>query len=194
MLIHPQSISESEVEFSTDEIENDLPDSRWYALRTRSRQEKTAASMLGMLRIPHFLPLKSELRHWSDRKQAVLVPLFSGYLFVRSNMMKDRRLQVLKTPGIVGFVGNSTGPLPIPDEQIDNIRQVLNCGVECSVHSLLQEGDHVRIVRGALCGIEGRVVRTGSTLRLLIVIETICQTLAVNISTQDIEPMIEPAC
>jgi transcription antitermination factor NusG len=170
------------------EMEKQSPDFRWYALCTRSRQEKKAASMLEALGIPHFLPLKCELRQWSDRKQPVRVPLFQGYLFVRSNLTRELSLEILKTPGVARFVGNSTGPLPIPDEQIGHIRQALDIGLECEVQPVPEAGTRVRVVRGPLCGIEGTLVRTNSTMRMFIAIETIHKTLAVNVSAGDIEP------
>ena len=58
-------------------------DGAWYAVLTRSRQEKTAASMLDYLAVANFLPLTTQERRWSDRKQMISVPLFPGYLFVR---------------------------------------------------------------------------------------------------------------
>jgi transcription antitermination factor NusG len=170
-------------------IDNSGTDSRWYAVWTRSRQEKVAATMLETLGVHHFLPLKSEIRQWSDRRQTVSVPLFSGYLFVRMDPTKDSRLQVLKAPGIVGFVGNNTGPLPIPDQQIEDIRTVLEVRVECVVFPLLEEGDHVRVVRGPLTGLEGRLLQSNSTSRLLISIEMIHKSLAVSVSRQDVEPI-----
>jgi len=162
---------------------------RWFAVWTRSRQEKVAASMLETLGVPHFLPLRSEIRQWSDRKQTVTVPLFSGYLFVKVNLLKDNRLRVLKAPGVVGFVGNNTGPLPIPDRQIGDIRAVLNNEVEYTVYPFLEEGDRVRVVRGVLTGVEGRLVRTNSASRLVISIEMIHKSLAVSVSRQDVEPV-----
>jgi len=168
-------------------IDIDPSDTCWFAVWTRSRQEKVAAAMLGTLGVQHFLPLKSELRQWSDRKQTVHVPLFSGYLFVRMNPTRDSRLQVLKTPGIAGFVGNNTGPLPIPDQQIDDIRTVIIRRAECTVIPLLEEGDRVRVVRGPLTGVEGRLLQSNSTSRLLISIEMINKTLAVSVSRQDVE-------
>jgi transcription antitermination factor NusG len=163
------------------------PDSRWYAVWTRSRQEKVVAAMLSALGIQHYLPLKSELRQWSDRKQMVEAPLFSGYLFVCINSLRNSKLQVLKVPGVGAFVGNLTGSLPIPDQQIEDIRRVLTAGVECSVQPLLKGGDLVRVVRGALAGVEGTLVRTHSTSRLLISIEMIRQSLSVNILRADVE-------
>src|SRR5664280_232493 len=164
------------------------PDSCWYAVWTRSRQEKVAAASLNNLGIRHYLPLNSELRHWSDRKQMVEVPLFSGYLFVCISLLKkNSKLQVLKVPGIVGFVGNQTGPLPIPDQQIEDIHTVLTAGVECSVHPFLKEGDRVRVVRGALAGVVGTLLHTNSTSRLLISIDMIRQSLSVNVLREDVE-------
>lgn len=168
------------VEFEKSEIQ-------WFAIWTRSRQEKAAAAMLQTVGVDYFLPVTSEVRQWSDRKQTISVPLFSGYLFVHMNPTKDSRLQVLKTPGIVGFVGNSSGPLPIPDQQIEDIRTLLATRAECTVIPLLEEGDLVRVVRGPLTGIEGRLLQSNSSSRLLISMEMLHKTVAVNLSRHDVE-------
>ena len=169
------------------EIWNGSNGLQWFAVWTRSRQEKCAASMLEALGIPHYLPLKTEVHQWSDRKQTVTLPLFSGYLFVHMNLAKRSRLEVLNTSGIAGFVGNQMGPLPIPDSQIEAIRTVLEMRTECTVSPLLNEGDNVRVLRGPLAGVEGRLVRSNSSSRLSISIELIHKSLLVNVSRQDVE-------
>lgn len=161
--------------------------SQWFAVWTRSRQEKSAAAMLASSGVRHYLPLKSEIRQWSDRKQIVEIPLFSGYLFVRMDPEKDSKLQVLKTRGVVSFVGNQTGPLPIPDQQIEDIRTVLKAGTPCSVQPFFNAGDRVRVVRGPLTGVEGTLVRANSEARLLISIDMVGQSVAVTISPDDVE-------
>jgi len=162
-------------------------DSRWYAVWTRSRQEKIVAATLETHGVEHYLPLMAEVRNWSDRKQTVNVPLFSGYLFVRVSPYGESRLQVLKSPGVVGFVGNQSGPLAIPDQQIEDIRIVLAAKSKCSVMPLLNEGDRVRVMRGPLLGIEGRLAPGNSPSRLVISIEMIRQSLAVSVSRSDVE-------
>jgi transcription antitermination factor NusG len=166
--------------------------SQWFAVWTRSRQEKSAATMLTALGVPHFLPLKSEVHQWSDRKQTVTVPLFTGYLFVRTDLARDSRLRVLNTSGVAGFVGNQSGPLPIPDHQIESIRTILEARVECTVTPLLNEGDRVRVLRGPLSGVEGKLVRSNSSSRLSISIETIHKSLLVNVSRNDVELLENP--
>ena len=171
----------------TTETECSRASARWYAVWTRSRQEKSAAMILDALSIPHYLPMKSELRQWSDRKQTIWSPLFSGYLFVRIDLGRENQLQVLQTPGIVSLVGNQTGPLPIPDQEIESIRKVLDCGASYTECDLLKTGDRVRVVRGALAGVEGTLIRVHSETRLVLSVEMIQRSIAVSVSRLDVE-------
>jgi len=163
----------------------------WYAVWTRSRQEKVAAATFAVLGIQHYLPLKSEYRQWSDRKQKVEVPLFTGYLFVYIDPFKDSGLRVLQTPGVVAFCGNQTGPVPIPEKQIEDIRAVLNSRAIYSVQALLQVGDRVRVARGTLAGIEGTLTHAGSEVQVLVSIDMVRQSLAVRVAPEDIERIPE---
>lgn len=164
-----------------------LPSPRWFAVWTRSKQEKAVAATLNSLGVRNYLPLKSELRKWSDRMQVVETPLFSGYLFVNISLSTNSRLRVLKVPGVGALVGNHIGPSPIPDGQIEDIHRVLTAGVECSVQPLLKEGDRVRVVKGPLAGIEGILSRTSTQSRLLVSVEMIGQSMSVNIPCSNVE-------
>jgi transcription antitermination factor NusG len=146
--------------------------------------------MLESLGIPVFLPLSAEVHQWSDRKQLVSVPLFPGYLFIRTDPWHHAKITVLKAPGVVSFVGNQTGPLAIPDGEIENIRTIFECGAAHSPHVYLKEGDRVRIVRGPLTGIEGTLLRSGAKTQLVISIEIIQRSVAVVVSEQDVERIL----
>lgn len=189
--VFPPRENYSRVIENTSAIENSLRDylrgTHWFAVWTKSRQEKIAGAMIASLGVTSFLPLTSELRQWSDRKQTVHVPLFSGYLFVRVNLSDGNRLRVLQVPGVAGFVGNSHGPLPIPEDQIEAVRTVVERRVECTVHPLLDEGDRVRVIRGPLAGMEGRLVRINSATRLVISISMIHRSLAAHVGRDDVE-------
>jgi transcription antitermination factor NusG len=162
---------------------------RWFAVSARARHERLATAMLDALGVTNFLPLATQLRQWSDRKQLVMLPLFPGYLFVRINLLTDSTLPILKVPGIVGLVKNNTGPLPIPDQQISDVRRVLAQQVQCSPHPFTpKEGDRVRIVRGALGGLEGTLVRTNSETWFVLSIDMIQRSIAVRVSRRDVEP------
>jgi transcription termination/antitermination protein NusG len=161
----------------------------WYAVSTKSRQEKVVASMLEYLAVANFLPLVNEERRWSDRKQMVAMPLFQGYVFVRITTSGELQLRVLKVPGVVDFVRSRSGPLAIPDREIEDVRAVLSHGVGCSPYPFLKAGDRVRVVRGALAGIEGTLIRSGSQSKLVISIEMIQRSVAASVAESDVEPV-----
>lgn len=170
-----------------------LGDASWYAVLTRSRQEKVSASMLESFGVENFLPLTIERRQWSDRKQVVNVPLFPGYLFVRIHLLRDSQLRVLKIPGVVRFIGNHTGPQPISAAEIESIQIVLSHRIECTPYHMPRIGDRVRIFRGVLAGIEGALVRCGSDSSLVISVETIHQSIAIRVDRSDVEPVFRPS-
>jgi len=159
----------------------------WFAVWTRSRQEKVVAAMFQSFDITHFLPLKAEVHRWSDRKQTVTTPLFRGYLFVRLNPNRDSRLRVLSTPGVAGLVGNQTGPLPVPDYEIENIRTVITQKVQYSTFPSIPIGNRVRVIRGVLAGVEGTLLRTAADSKLVLSVEMIQQSIAVSVHASDVE-------
>jgi transcription termination/antitermination protein NusG len=161
----------------------------WYAVTTKSRQEKVVASMLEYLEVANFLPLIKEEHRWSDRKQMVAMPLFQGYVFVRITTSGEFQLRVLKVPGVVDFVRARGGPLAIPDKEIEDVRAVLSRGVGCSPYPFLKAGDRVRVVRGPLAGIEGTLIRSGSQSKLVISIEMIQRSVAASVAESDVEPV-----
>jgi transcriptional antiterminator NusG len=166
---------------------NDPSELCWYAVSTKSRQEKVAASMLEGLAIGNFLPLIKERRQWSDRMQSIDVPLFPGYLFVQTAKASETQLRVLRVPGVVDFVRNRNGPVPVPVGEIASVRQALLQGIQCSPFPFLKAGDRVRVTSGALLGMEGAFVRSGSGGKLVISIELIQRSVAVNLSASCVE-------
>jgi transcription termination/antitermination protein NusG len=171
------------------EIQPQQNASVWFAVSTRSRQEKIAASMLGYIAINNFLPVLSQERQWSDRKQMVAMPLFPGYVFVHIARTNELQVRILKVPGVVDFVRNRTGPLTIPNHEIEAVRAMLIHGTGCTPHPFLKVGDAVRVVRGPLAGIKGKLIRSGSQAKLVISIEMIQRSIAASVLESDIEPL-----
>src|ERR1035438_510039 len=112
----------------------------WYAVWSRSRHEKMVASALSNAGITNFLPLVTETHRWSDRRKSVDVPLFPGYVFVQIPNSPEAHLQVLKTSGVVQFVGNRQGAVPIDDKEISSVRTVTQQRIDCGPYPFLQVG------------------------------------------------------
>jgi len=163
----------------------------WFAVYTQSRHEKSLAKYLDHRKIEHYLPLYSSKRKWSDGSRVTLsLPLFPGYVFVR--IARDERVRVLTLPGALQIITGTGGELsPIADSMIATLRDGL-LERDAQPHPLLTEGQRARIRSGALAGMEGIVIRHKSNLRVVLTIEMIMRSIAVEVNGEDLEPVSSP--
>jgi transcription antitermination factor NusG len=179
----PQAVSEL--------VSDGLIMERWYAVQTRSRFEKAVRAELSAWGINQYLATFQDVHQWKDRKKVVEVPLFSGYIFVRLQDIESARLQVLKTNGVVRILGIGGQIEPIPDFEIDSIRQLLASGKQCYPHPFVREGSWVRMRHGPLAGVEGHLIRVKSQTRLVLSIQLLSQSVATEVDAWDVEPIRE---
>lgn len=161
----------------------------WYAIHTRSRHEKRVVSELERKGIKTFLPLFSEVRQWSDRRMTVETPLFSCYAFVNIDSSLSTRVEVLRTAGVLTFVGGNQNSISIPDSEIESIQTLLSNRISFAHHSFLTVGQRVRVREGVLEGLEGILTQFNGSTRLVISVETIQRSLSVVVDGQDVEPV-----
>ena len=153
----------------------------WYAIYVRSRHEKKVHQLLLEKGVESSLPLIKTTKKWSDRKKKVEIPLFRGYVFVRIDVGRDK-LHILKTDGVVKFIGIHNKPSRIPDEEIHWIHMMIEKSPEVQIEKEIPVGQKVRIMAGLFKGIEGVVLRSGNQSRLVVVIEGIMHAVSVKIS------------
>jgi transcription antitermination factor NusG len=163
------------------------PDSNWWALYTRHQHEKVVADMLSAKGFEVFLPLYDSIRRWKDRQKLISLPLFPCYVFVRGGL--HRRLQVVTTPGIHMILSHGADVAVIPEEEIEAIRRTLEGPCRMEPHPFLRCGERVRVMRGSLQGIEGILVRKKNQFRLVLSVEMLAKSVAVEIDAADVEPV-----
>jgi transcription antitermination factor NusG len=161
----------------------------WYAVQTHARHEKVVAQRLLEKRVTTFFPTVTEVHHWRDRKKTLELPLFNCYLFVKLMPSNEDRQRVLRTDSVLGFVGTPGQGTPIPNEQIDAVRTLVSERVPYSCHPFLQTGQRVRIRSGALSGLEGILLSRKGDRRLILSVDAMQRSLAVQIDGYDVEPV-----
>jgi transcription antitermination factor NusG len=139
--------------------------------------------------IQSFLPVVSKIHQWSDRRKEVQEPLFSGYAFVHLDHSSRDRARVLRTQGVVNFVGVQGIGTPIPDHEIENINTLLASNVKYQERPFLSVGQRVRICGGALDGLEGVLTAENNDRSIVISVGLIQRSLSVRVAGYNVEPL-----
>jgi hypothetical protein len=143
-------------------------EAHWFAAYTRPRFEKVIHNGLIERGFQSFLPL---ILSRSDA-----IPLFTGYVFVRSGLME--RSRTLDVPGLLYLVSDGTAPLSIPDVEIESLRIAL-ASREVEPCGFMARGTPVVVIAGPLSGMRGRVIRSRPT-RVFVSIDLLSRSVMVE--------------
>lgn len=161
----------------------------WYAIYVRSRHEKVIYAELKQKGIEASLPLMTVTRQWSDRRKKVEVPLFRSYLFVKIEL-KTEKLSVLQTHGVVKFVDFNRLVVPIPEEQMYWLQQMVNSRLDLQQEQELPLGAEVEVIFGPLRGIRGRIRQKNSKSRFVVWCDAIMQGVSVELNPACLSPIL----
>lgn len=155
----------------------------WFAVYVTSRHEKKVQAQLALQNIETFLPLYTTVHCWKNRCRKVLqLPLLPNYLFV--HIALSTRFAVLRTPGVTSLVCSGHLPAPLPSAAIEAIRAALAVR-EVEPHPYLAVGNRVRIIDAPLVGMEGILVRKKNKLRVVLLLDEIRQSAAVEVNADE---------
>lgn len=163
----------------------------WYVLHTKSRFENVVNEQLQKKRIDVFLPLITVPSKRKDRKKMIRVPLFPGYVFVRSDLHPHHHLEVVKTVGAVKLVGDKTGPVSVPDETIGSLQIMVATEAPIATGTIFSKGDRVQVIQGPFSGVVGIFDHYRGADRIVVFIEALGQFAAVEVDTDDVERLPE---
>jgi transcription antitermination factor NusG len=158
---------------------------QWLAANTNSCREKRVAEHCHVRGIESFLPTYQSTKRWRNGCTVTLDrPLFPGYLFVRLD--PANRVRVLELPGVVGIVGTGRQPAPLPDSEINALKNGVRA-LNAQPHRYLKVGERARIRAGAFEGMTGILLRRKNSLRVVLTVELIMKSISVEIAEQDLE-------
>jgi transcription termination/antitermination protein NusG len=156
----------------------------WYAAYTCAHHEKHVARQLEEKNINCFLPLYRSIRRWKDRVKELDFPLFPGYVFVQ--VAPEERLRVLQTSSVVRFVSFGGYPAALDDGEVEGLRNGVANGMKVEPCPFLKVGQRVCVKHGPLAGVEGILVRKKDYLRLVLSIDLLMRSVAVEVQAADL--------
>ena len=154
-------------------------DAPWFALRVKPRHGKSVSLALANRGYLTYLPCYTASRRWSDRTKQVRLPLFPCYLFCR--MRIEDRLPVLVVPSVRSIVGFGGRPCAVEEDQIRDVQRVEESGLPATPWPFAQLGERVELTAGPLSGLRGVIEQFKGVDRLIVSVELLQRSVAVEI-------------
>jgi transcription antitermination factor NusG len=94
---------------------------------------------------------------------------------------------VVTTPGIVSILTVNGEVATIAESEIESVRRAVEWGNRVEPHPFLRCGDRVRVICGPLQGLEGILVRKKNLYRLVLSVEILERSAAVEVDVSAVE-------
>ncbi len=159
---------------------------RWCVCHTRPRCEKKFSELLRAEKVTHYLPLVTSIRRYGTQTKRFTKPLFAGYVFARFS--PELRPRLYQQELLARY-------LPVEDEprflrQLEDVRRIVDSGLEASLHPLLRRGMTVRVQGGPLRGLEGLIDDPSNPRGIVISVDVLQQGLLVRVPMEDLRPLL----
>lgn len=164
---------------------------QWFALRVKSRFEKSVAAAAHLKGFEEFLPLYQSRHMWSDRVKTVESPLFPGYVFCR--LEAEQRFGLLTIPGVVNVVSVGKVPVPLDDAEIATVRNAIRSRLPIEPWPFVETGKRVRLGSGQGTGIDGFLLPGEEGQRIVVNLSALRKAVAVGIERDWVEATISRA-
>ena len=140
----------------------------WYALHTYSGHENRVksnleqrANAMGMAErvVQVLVPTQEVTEIKGGKRKTSTKTSFPGYVLVRMDLSDELWYLVKSTPGVMGFVGTTSQPTPLRDEEVEQIIDIAEHGPgeEARQTIDLSVGDSAKIIDGPFTGFSGVV-------------------------------------
>ena len=133
-------------------------------------------------RFEHYLPLVESVRRYLQQTKRFTKPLFPGYVFARVPIESKARIYQQEL---------LARALPVTDEavflrQLAEVRAMISSGYELTVRPLLTRGRRVRVVGGALHGLEGFVDDPANPRGIVLSVDVLRQGVLVKVPVENL--------
>lgn len=138
----------------------------WYVVHTYSGYEnkikvdlaKRVESMNMQDKIFHvIIPEEQEVEFKGGKKKITTKRVFPGYVIVNMIMDDESWYVVHHTPGVTGFVGSGTKPIPLQEEEITKILRRMGLVEQKPRIIDIEVGENIRVKNGPFENFEGTV-------------------------------------
>ncbi len=144
--------------------------SYWYCLRTQTKREHIASSILTTLDdVEVFCPRISMVKKTRSGKRRFIEAMFPGYIFARFNYTEKYRL-IMHSQGVTRIVEQG-GRRVVPASVINDLKATVPDGIVMTPDPSIEPGATIEFVSGSLRGLNAKVLAqlpSGQRVQLLL--------------------------
>ena len=166
----------------------DSPESVWFCVKSKPRQEAVAERNLRALgAVELVFPRVRRTRRGHAKNREVVEPLFPGYLFLKFDPAEFQG-SIRSTRGVLHLVTKNGQPVSVDVKVIAELRALGPDGILSAMDEELVIGDKIRVVRGIFAGSAGEVLRLETPQkRIAVLLSLLGSDQSVELSAEDVE-------
>ena len=148
----------------------DKNEQEWYAIHTYSGYEERVERNLGQRIkfmdsesevIQVIIPKEEEVEIRGGQRRTIAKKILPGYILVQMKMSDQSWAIVRNTPGVTGFVGSGGKPVPLMEEEVEQIMKQMRAETP-KVKVGFRQGQSVRVTDGPFADFVGIVDEIGA--------------------------------
>ena len=148
----------------------DKNEQEWYAIHTYSGYEERVERNLGQRVkfmdsegeiIQVIIPKEEEVEIRGGQRRTIAKKILPGYILVQMKMSDQSWAIVRNTPGVTGFVGSGGKPVPLMEEEVEQIMKQMRAETP-KVKVGFRQGQSVRVTDGPFADFVGTVDEIGA--------------------------------
>ena len=164
----------------------------WYIVQFKPNSHKIAVRNLRQQGFETFLPMHEVTRRTTSTFEAVIRPLFAGYMFVACDTEKAPWRQINSTYGISRMLSFTEGPKPVPEALIAGLRaRCDNVGKVVPLENI-ETGQSVEMHSGPFTNFIATVEQMASDARVWVLLDFMGKATRVQIDRTQIQA-VSPA-
>lgn len=160
----------------------------WYLIYTKPRAEKLAQENLQRQEFNTYLPLIVESHRHRGKYVHIVGPMFPRYLFIQLNCTTDNWAPIRSTLGVSSIVRFGTYPMQVPETLLESLKEHEDeNGLQSFSEKEFKTGDRIRIIDGAMTGLEGVYESKTSKERVIVLLNIAGQHTRVSMTRHDLQ-------
>jgi transcriptional antiterminator NusG len=139
----------------------------WYVVHTQtgaedkvktSLENKIVSQGLSDLIPRVIIPTEQVSEVRSGKRKISQRKFFPGYLLVEMELSEQTYLFIKTTPGVTGFIGLGKRPMPLPQQEVDNIlKRTEETQAKPSPKIIFERGEQIRVTEGPFMNFNGTI-------------------------------------